>query len=89
MPPNSGAPQAERVIVTFNQSVPFSSSEFLLDMQHLTQARFSYVTSVSGVAHVYAIQPLPGQALAQVLQRLGGIPVVKSVEVEQKMKIHQ
>ena len=89
MPPNSGAPQAERVIVTFNQSVPFSSSEFLLDMQRLTQARFSYVTSISGVAHVYAVQPLPGQALAQVLQRLGGMPVVKSVEVDQKMKIHQ
>ena len=58
-------------------------------MQRLTHAHFSYLTSISGVAHVYAVQPLPGQALAQVLQRLGGMPVVKSVEVDQKMKIHQ
>lgn len=75
--------------MTFNQSVPFSSSEFLLEMQRLTQARFSYIAPISNNTHVYGVQPLQGQTIAQVLQRLRDMPVVRSVEVDQKMKINQ
>jgi hypothetical protein len=96
-PPTYGAQYPEEVqataparfIVTFNQSVPFSSSSFLLEMQSRTQARFSYLGSVSSAAHVYEIQPLPGQTANQVLQSLTRLPVVQGVEVDQKMKIHQ
>ncbi|MBP7574088.1 MAG: hypothetical protein KA777_08940 [Rhodoferax sp.] len=91
IPPNAGVPsaQAERVIVTFNQSVPFSSSEFLLEMQRLTQARFSYIAPISNDSHVYGVQPLQGQTIAQVLQRLRDVPVVRSVEIDRKMKANQ
>jgi hypothetical protein len=89
--PNSGATYApaERVIVTFNQSAPFSSSALLLEMQRLTQARFSYIAPISNNTHVYGVQPLQGQTIAQVLRRLSDMPVVRSVEVDQKMKINQ
>lgn len=77
-----------RFIVTFNRSVPFSSSSFLLEMQSQAQARFSYLSSISSATHVYEIQPFPGQPVSQVLQSLTRLPVVQGVEVDQKMKIH-
>ena len=58
-------------------------------MQRLTQARFSYIAPISNDGHVYGVQPLQGQTIAQVLQRLRDMPVVRSVEVDQKMKINQ
>lgn len=58
-------------------------------MQRLTQARFSYVALISKDSHVYGVQPLQGQTIAQVLQRLRDMPVVRSVEADQKMKVNQ
>lgn len=84
---NATAPN--RFIITFNRSVPFDSSSFLFEMQSRTQARFSYLSSISSATHVYEIQPLLGQPLSQVLQRLTGLPVVQGVEIDQKMKSHQ
>ncbi|MEY4884000.1 MAG: hypothetical protein RIS34_1854 [Pseudomonadota bacterium] len=78
--------QAIRVIVQFKQVVPYSSSAFLMDMKVQTQANVSYIAAVSGDTHVYGIQPLPGQTITQVLQRLGNMPVVRRVEVDQQMK---
>ena len=95
--PTDGSPYTEmaqaelptRLILTFNRSVPFSSDGFLLDMQSQTHARFSYVGSGPNAAHVYSVQPFQGQTIGQVLQRLGNMPVVHSVEVDQRMKINQ
>jgi hypothetical protein len=81
--------QTTRVVVTFNRSVPFTSDVLLLEMQHLALARFSYIAPVSGAGHVYGVQPLQGQTIEQVLQRLGNMPVVRSVEVDQRMRINQ
>jgi len=78
-----------RFIVTFKRSVPFNSSSFLLEMQSQAQARFSYLSSISSTTHVYEIQPLPGQTVGQVLQKLTRLSVVQDAEVDQKMKIHQ
>lgn len=85
----TSAVQATRVIVTFNRSVPFASDVFLLEMQRLALARFSYLAPVSSAGHVYSVQPLQGQTIEQVLQRLGNMPVVRNVEVDQRMKISQ
>ena len=81
--------QAVRVIVTFNQSVSFDNSAFLLELQSQAHARFGHIGPVSGLTHVYSVQPLQDEPVAQVLQRLRSLPVMRSVELDQKMKIQQ
>ena len=92
-PPNgstgatNGPVQAARVIVTFSQSVPFNDGVFLLELQSQVHASFGYVGSVSGLTHVYSVQPPPGELFPQVLQRLRSLRIVQSAEIDQKMKI--
>ncbi len=73
-----------RVILQFNKSGPYSDPAFLKELQTQSHAQVRYITAVSGDTHVYSIQPDAGQSQALVLQRLGRMPIVIHVEVDQK-----
>jgi hypothetical protein len=81
IPPNAGVPsaQAERVIVTFNQSVRFSSSEFMLEMQRLTQARlFFHLRFVPGSG---SCRVIGGATDIQMSRQVGQNSPVKECDV--------
>ncbi|HOZ63140.1 MAG TPA: hypothetical protein PK497_01955 [Burkholderiaceae bacterium] len=81
--------QATPVNVMFNRSVPFAVDVFLLEIQRLALARFSYMTPVFSAGHVHNVLLFPGQIIGQVLQRPDNMPVVRNDEVDQRTRINE
>jgi len=60
-----------------------------MELQSQVHARFGYIGPVSGLTYVYSVQPVRDEPVAQVLARLRSLPGIRSVELDQKMKIQQ
>lgn len=73
-----------RVILQFNTPGPYSDTAFLNELQTRSHAQVRYIAAVSGDTHVYSVQPDAGQSQTVILQRLGRMPIVIHVEVDQK-----
>jgi hypothetical protein len=73
-----------RVILQFNKPGPYSDAAFMKELQTHSHAQVRYIAAVSGDTHVYSVQPDAGQSQTLVLQRLGRLPMVTHVEVDQQ-----
>lgn len=78
------APVTVRVIVQFKQPGAFSDDAFLKSLEQQVQAPVRYLTSVSPDTHVYGVQLPADQAPTAALQRLGALPSVARVELDDK-----
>lgn len=78
--------QALRVIVKFRYVVPFRDEVFLRDLSQKTNARITYLTSVSPDIHVYSIEPQRGLSRADILQALASNPAVLYAEADAVVK---
>ena len=78
--------QALRVIVKFRYVVPFRDEIFLRDLGQKTNARITYLTSVSPDIHVYSIEPQRGLSRADILQALASNPAVLYAETDAVVK---
>ena len=75
-----------RVIVQFKQSGAFSDDAFLKTLEQQVQAPVRYLTAVSPDTHVYGVQLPADQAPTVALQRLGALPSVARVELDDKAR---
>lgn len=80
------APVTVRVIVQFKQPGAFSDDAFLKSLEQQVQAPVRYLTSVSPDTHVYGVQLPADQAPTAALQRLGALPSVARVELDDKAR---
>jgi hypothetical protein len=83
------APAVTRVVVTFDREAAgaaFDSPTFIKEMRSRLLADVAYLGPVGGTTHVYSVQPQTGQTLKQVMQRLGNMLIVRSAEIDQRMK---
>ena len=80
------ADKAVRAIVKFRQIVAYRDPVFVQSLSQQTQARVSYVSSISEDTHVYLIEPLGMDDSVGALARLGKSPSVLSVELDRKAK---
>ena len=78
--------QALRVIVKFRYVVPFRDEVFLRDLGQKTNARITYLTSVSPDVHVYSVEPQRGQSRADIFQALASNPAVLYAEADAAVK---
>ena len=78
------ADKAVRAIVKFRQIVAYRDPVFVQSLSQQTQARVSYVSSISEDTHVYLIEPLGMDDSVGALARLGKSPGVLSVELDRK-----
>ena len=81
----SNADKAVRAIVKFRQIVAYRDPAFVQSLSQQTQARVSYVSSISEDTHVYLIEPLGMHDTAGALRRLGSLPSVLWVELDRKV----
>lgn len=79
------AEKAVRAIVKFRQIVAYRDPAFVQSLSQQTQARISYVSSISEDTHVYLIEPLGTRDTAGVLTQLGKLPNVMWVELDKKV----
>lgn len=77
-----------RVIVQFKDAVAFADAAFVNTLQAQAQVPVQYIAAVSGDTHVYALQLPANQDPGIVLRRLGALPSVARVEVDDKAKTH-
>ncbi len=75
-----------RITVQFNQSVAFSDDAFVKTLEQQVQAPVRYLTAVSADTHVYGVQLPADQAPTAALQRLGALPSVARVELDDKAR---
>ena len=75
-----------RITVQFKQSVTFSDDAFVKTLEQQVQAPVRYLTAVSADTHVYAVQLPADQAPTTTLQRLGALPSVARVELDEKAR---
>ena len=78
--------QALRIIVKFRYVVPFRDEVFLRDLGQKTNARITYLTSVSPDVHVYSVEPQRGQSRADIFQALASNPAVLYAEADAAVK---
>lgn len=81
----SNADKAVRAIVKFRQIVAYRDPAFVQSLSQQTQARVSYVSSISEDTHVYLIEPLGMHDTVGALTRLGRLPSVLWVELDRKV----
>ncbi len=84
MPPTSLV--SLRVIVQFKQTVAYADPAFVSTLQMQAKMPVQYIASVSADTHVYALQLPANQDPAVALQRLGALPSVARVEIDEKAK---
>lgn len=80
----SKADKALRAIVKFRQIVAYQDPAFVQSLSQQTQARVSYVSSISEDTHIYLIELIGMHDTAGALRRLGGSPSVLWVELDIK-----
>lgn len=78
--------QPLRVIVKFRVAVPYRDEAFLRGIAQKINARMVYLTSVSPDTHVYQVEPLQGQSLADITRSLSSVPAVLYAEADALMK---
>ena len=78
--------QTLRVIVKFRYVVPFRDEVFLRDLGQKTNARITYLTSVSPDIHVYSVEPQRGLSRADILQAIASNPAVLYAEADAAVK---
>jgi hypothetical protein len=84
MPP--GSLVSLRVVVQFKESVAYSDPAVLATLQAQAQAPVQYIAAVTGDTHIYALQLPANQDPTAALQRLGALPSVARVEIDEKVK---
>ena len=77
-----------RVVVQFNVSVAFADPAFVNTLQTQAKMPMQYIGSVSADTHIYALQLPANQDPTDALQRLGALPSVARVEIDEKVKSH-
>ena len=77
--------KAVRAVVKFRQIVAYRDPAFVQSLSQQTQARISYVSSVSADTHVYLVEPLGMHDAASAVARLGKLPSVLWVELDSKV----
>lgn len=75
-----------RIIVKFRYVVPYRDEVFLRDLGQGTNARITYLTSVSPDIHVYSVEPQRGQSRADIFQALANNPAVLYIEADAAVK---
>ena len=80
------APVTVRVIVQFKQAVASNDHTLVKALQTQAQAPVHYLTAVSADTHVYGVQLPADQAPTATLQRLGALPSVARVELDDKAR---
>jgi hypothetical protein len=75
-----------RVVVQFKESVAFADPAFVNTLQTQAKMPVQYVASVSADTHIYALQLPANQDPTVALQRLGALPSVARVEIDEKVK---
>ena len=75
-----------RVVVQFKESVAFADPAFVNTLQTQAKMPVQYVASVSADTHIYALQLPANQDPSAALQRLGALPSVARVEIDEKVK---
>lgn len=83
---NPAQVQPLRVIVKFRVAVPYRDEAFLRGIAQKINARMVYLTSVSPDTHVYQVEPLQGQSLADITRSLSSVPAVLYAEADALMK---
>jgi len=78
--------QSMRIIVKFRYVVPYRDEVFLRDLGQGTNARITYLTSVSPDIHVYSVEPQRGQSRADIFQALANNPAVLYIEADAAVK---
>nr|WP_295768193.1 hypothetical protein [Rhodoferax sp.] len=75
-----------RVVVQFKESVAFADPAFVNTLQTQAKMPVQYIASVSADTHIYALQLPANQDPTGALQRLGALPSVARVEIDEKVK---
>ncbi len=84
MPPTSLV--SLRVVVQFKERVAYADPVFVNTLQTQAKMPVQYIASVSADTHIYALQMPANQDPAVALQRLGALPSVARVEIDEKAK---
>lgn len=75
-----------RVIVQFKENVAYADPTFVNTLQTQARMQVKYISSVSADTHVYSLQLPANQEPGVALQRLGALPSVARVEIDEKVK---
>lgn len=75
-----------RVTIQFKENVNFADPVFVNTLQMQAKISVQYIASVTGDTHVYALQLPANQDPTDALQRLGALPSVARVEIDEKVK---
>lgn len=75
-----------RVVVQFKENVTYADPAFVNTLQTQAKIPVQYIASVSADTHIYALQLPADQDPTVALRRLGALPSVARVEIDEKVK---